>query len=160
MKKKNEVNIEELTAALNNFIQSNKSKTFTRQEIGEKLAELGFNSQVSGIIVPKLFPYEKMGTSRLYGIPKDPVYKGVVEGCYKIARGYKKFPRKASKKAAVKEVKTPITDNFAEAKEINDAIHLLLSKGYKISRPLGLDTKQLLADHPELAQKYMRYANV
>lgn len=153
------VNVEELTKALNSFIQSNKNKTFTRQEIGEKMAELGFNPQVTGIIVPKLFPYEKMGTSRLYGIPKDPIYKGVIEGCYKTARGYKTSSRKAAKKAT-KEMKTPIVDNFAEAKEVNDAIHLLLSKGYKVSRPLGLDTKQLLADHPELAQKYMRYANV
>ena len=47
-----------------------------------------------------------------------------------------------------------------EAKEINDAIRLLLSKGYKISRPLGLDVKALLADHPELESKYMRYANI
>ena len=151
------INVEELTAALNTFIQSNKSKTFTRQEIGEKMGELGFNPQVAGIIIPKLFPYEKMGTSRLYGIPKDPIYKGVIEGCYKTARGYKNSSRKTAKKVAAKEVKTPIVDNFTEAKEVNDAIRLLLSKGYKVSRPLGLDTKQLLKDHPELAKKYMRY---
>jgi hypothetical protein len=60
-------------------------------------------------------------------------------------------------KTTVKDNKTPVVDNFAEAKEINDAIRLLLSKGYKVSRPLGLDTKQLIADHPELIQKYMRY---
>lgn len=154
------VNVEELTKALNGFIQSNKNKTFTRQEIGEKMAELGFNPQVTGIIIPKLFPYEKMGTSRLYGIPKDPIYKGVIEGCYKTARGYKNSSRKAAKKTATKEMKTPIVDNFAEAKEVNDAIRLLLSKGYKVSRPLGLDVKQLLKDHPELESKYMRYANI
>ena len=151
------VNIEELTMALNSFIQSNKSKTFTRQELGEKLAEAGLNPVVSGILIPKVFPFEKMGTSRLYGVPKDPIYKGVVESCYKTARGYRNSSR-AAKKAAAKEKKTPIVvDAFAEAKEVNDAIRLLLSKGYKVSRPLGLDTKQLLADHPELAQKYMRY---
>ena len=154
------VNIEELTAALNNFIQSNKNKTFTRQELGEKLSEVGFNPMVSGIIIPKLFPYEKMGTSRLYGLPNEPVYKGVVEGCYKTARGYKNSSRKVAKKIATKEVKTPVVDNFAEAKEVNDAIRLLLSKGYKVSRPLGLDVKQLLKDHPELESKYMRYANI
>ena len=153
------VNVEELTKALNSFIQSNKNKTFTRQEIGEKMAELGFNPQVTGIIVPKLFPYEKMGTSRLYGIPKDPIYKGVIEGCYKTARGYKTSSRKAAKKAS-KEMKTPIVDNFAEAKEVNDAIHLLLSKGYRVSRPLGLDVKQLLKDHPELSKTYMRYESI
>lgn len=154
------VNVEELTAALNNFIQSNKNKTFTRQELGEKLSEVGFNPMVSGIIIPKLFPYEKMGTSRLYGIPKEPIYMGVIEGCYKTARGYKNSSRKAAKKIATKEVKTPVVDNFAEAKEVNDAIRLLLSKGYKVSRPLGLDVKQLLKDHPELESKYMRYANI
>ena len=154
------VNVEELTAALNGFIQSNKNKTFTRQEIGEKMNELGFNPMVSGIIIPKLFPYEKMGTSRLYGLPKEPVYKGVVEGCYKTARGYKNSSRKAAKKIATKEVKTPVVDNFAEAKEVNDAIRLLLSKGYKVSRPLGLDVKQLLKDHPELSKTYMRYESI
>ena len=154
------VNVEELTAALNGFIQSNKNKTFTRQELGEKLSEVGFNPMVSGIIIPKLFPFEKMGTSRLYGIPKDPIYMGVIEGCYKTARGYKNSSRKAVKKTATKEVKTPVIDNFAEAKEVNDAIRLLLSKGYKVSRPLGLDVKQLLKDHPELESKYMRYANI
>ena len=153
------VNIEELTKALNGFIQSNKSKTFTRQELGEKLSEVGFNPVVTGIIIPKLFPFEKMGTSRLYGLPKEPIYKGVIEGCYKTAREYKTSSRRA-KKVAAKEEKTPVVDAFTEAKEVNDAIRLLLSKGYKISRPLGLDVKQLLADHPELTQKYMRYANV
>ena len=163
MRKK--VNIEELTAALNGFIQNNKSKTFTRQEIGEKMIELGFNDQMTRLLIPKIFPFEKMGTSRLYGIPKSPVYKGIIDGCYKTTRNYSKkyFSKKekttVKEKAAVKE-KSTIVDAFAEAKEVNDAIHLLLSKGYKISRPLGLDVKALLADHPELAQKYMRYANI
>jgi hypothetical protein len=152
---RNKVNVEELTKALNGFIQSNKSKTFTRQELGEKLSEVGFNPVVAGVIIPKLFPFEKMGTSRLYGLPKEPIYKGVIESCYKTVRGYKTSSRKA-KKTSTKEVKTPV-DNFTEAKEISDAIRLLLSKGYKVSRPLGLDTKQLIADHPELIQKYMRY---
>ena len=154
------VNIKELTAALNNFIQSNKSKTFTRQELGEKMSELGFNDQITRLIIPKVFPFEKMGTSRLYGIPKDPIYKGVVEGCYKTARGYKTSSKKA-KKVVAKEEKTPIVvDTFTEAKEVNDAIRLLLSKGYKVSRPLGLDVKALLSDHPELAKKYMRYDSI
>ena len=149
------VNIEELTKALNGFIQQNANKTFTRKELVEKLNDLGFNAQVTGVIIPKVFPFEKLGTSRLYNLPKNPVYKGIIEGCYKTTRGYKKKTNKPSvQKAPVK------VDNFAEAKEVNDAIRLLLSKGYKVSRPLGLDTKQLLADHPELAQKYMRYANI
>ena len=151
------VNIEDLTRALNEFRMSNLSKTFTRQEIGEKLAELGFNPVVRGLLIPKLFPYEKMGNARLYGIPKEPIYKKQVENFYKTARGYKTSSRKAAKKASAKE---SVVDNFAEAKEVNDAIHLLLSKGYKVSRPLGLDVKALLADHPELESKYMRYANI
>jgi hypothetical protein len=161
---KKRINIVELTAALNNFIQNNKSKTFTRQEIGEKMLQLGFNDQMTRLLIPKIFPFEKMGTSRLYGLPKDPIYKGIIDGCYKTTRNYSKkyFSKKekttVKEKVAVKE--KPITDSFAEAKEVNDAIHLLLSKGYKISRPLGLDVKALLADHPELESKYMRYANI
>ena len=155
------VNIKELTAALNNFIQSNKNKTFTRQELGEKMSELGFNDQITRLIIPKVFPFEKLGTCRLYSTPKDPVYMGVIEGCYKTTKKYyeKYFSKKVKdNKSSTQKEKTPITvDKFTEAKEVNDAIRLLLSKGYKVSRPLGLDTKALLADHPEIAQKYMRY---
>jgi len=158
MRKK--VNVEELTKALNNFIQSNKNKTFTRQEIGEKMGELGFNPQITGIIIPKIFPYEKMGVSRLYALPKEPIYKGIVESCYKTARGYKNSSRASKKVVTKKEEKTPVIDNFTEAKEVNDAIRLLLSKGYKVSRPLGLDVKQLLKDHPELSKTYMRYESI
>lgn len=149
------VNIEELSAALNIFIQKNTNKTFTRKELSEKLGELGFNNQVIGVIIPKVFPSEKLGTSKLYNLPKNPVYKGIIEGCYKVTRGY----RRKKENKPVQKISV-IVDNFTEAKEVNDAIRLLLSKGYKVSRPLGLDTKQLLADHPELAQKYMRYANI
>ena len=87
---------------------------------------------------------------------------GVIEGCYKTTRKYseKYFSKVKENKTTVKDNKTPVVDNFAEAKEINDAIRLLLSKGYKVSRPLGLDVKQLLKDHPELESKYMRYANI
>lgn len=160
MKKK--VNIKELSQALNSFIQKNENKTFTRQELGEKMSELGFNDQIIRLIIPKVFPFEKMGTCRLYSLPKDPVYMGIIEGCYKTARKYSKkyFSKVKENKTKVKENKTPVVNNFSEAKEINDAIHLLLSKGYKISRPLGLDVKALLADHPELESKYMRYANI
>lgn len=156
MRKK--VNIEELTRSLNEFRMSNVNKTFTRQEIGEKLVELGFNPAVCGALIPKLLPYEKLGTSRLYSMPKEPIHKSQVENCYKTVRNYKAVSY--HKKSTIENKKTPIVDAFTEAKEVSDAIHLLLSKGYKVSRPLGLDTKQLLADHPELAQKYMRYANI
>ena len=160
MKKK--VNIKELSQALNSFIQKNENKTFTRQELGEKMAELGFNDQIIRLIIPKVFPFEKLGTCRLYSLPKNPVYMGIIEGCYKTARKYsEKYSSKVKEsKSSTKKEKTSVVDNFAEAKEINDAIRLLLSKGYKISRPLGLDVKALLADHPELESKYMRYANI
>jgi hypothetical protein len=158
MRKK--VNIKELSQALNGFIQSNGNKTFTRQELGEKMSELGFNDQITKLIIPKVFPFEKLGTCRLYSIPKEPVYMGIIEGCYKTTRKYseKYLSKVKENKSFTQKEKTPVTvDKFTEAKEINDAIRLLLSKGYKVSRPLGLDTKALLDDHPELAQKYMRY---
>jgi hypothetical protein len=155
------VDVKELSRALNGFIQKNGNKTFTRQELGEKMSELGFNDQIIRLIIPKVFPFEKLGTCRLYSIPKEPVYMGVIEGCYKTARKYSEryFSKVKENKSSTQKEKTPV-DNFTEAKEVNDAIRLLLSKGYKVSRPLGLDTKALLADHPELTQKYMRYANI
>ena len=161
MKKK--VDVKELSRALNGFIQKNENKTFTRQELGEKIAELGFNDQIIRLIIPKVFPFEKLGTCRIYTTPKDPVYMGIIEGCYKTARKYSEryFSKVKENKSSTQKEKTPVTvDKFTEAKEVNDAIRLLLSKGYKILRPLGLDVKALLADHPELESKYMRYANI
>ena len=147
------INVEELTGKFNEFRMNSLSKTFTRQELVDKLLSLGFNKGIVAEMIPKLFPFEKMGTSRLYGISKEPIHKSQIASLYRGAYDRKK---KSSKATAIKKEK-PSIDVFADAKEVNDAIHLLLSKGYKISRPLGLDVKQLLADHPELTQKYMRY---
>jgi len=151
------VNVEELTGKFNEFRMNSLSKTFTRQELVDKLLSLGFNKGIVSEMIPKLFPFEKMGTSRLYGIPKEPIHKSQIASLY---RGVNDRKKKSSKAIAIKKENKPSIDVFVDAKEVNDAIHLLLSKGYKISRPLGLDVKQLLADHPELAQKYMRYANI
>ena len=71
------VNIEELTRKLNEFRMSHLNKTFTRDELVEKFHTLGFNAQVSGLLIPKL-PYEVLGKSRLYSMPKDPIYKNLI----------------------------------------------------------------------------------
>lgn len=151
------INVEELTGKFNEFRMSSLAKTFTRGELLEKLLSIGFNKGIVAEMIPKLFPFEKMGTSRLYGIPKEPIHKSQIASLYRNAYDRKK---KMSSKTTIKKENKPSIDAFEDAKKVNDAIHLLLSKGYKISRPLGLDTKQLLADHPELIQKYMRYDTI
>lgn len=151
------INVEELTGKFNEFRMSSLSKTFTRGELLEKLLSIGFNKGIVAEMIPKLFPFEKMGTSRLYGIPKEPIHKSQIASFYKTVNDRKK---KMSPKTIAKKENKPSIDNFVDAKEVNDAIHLLLSKGYKISRPLGLDVKQLLKDHPELAKIYMRYESI
>ena len=146
-----------MSRKLNTFRETAKklNKSYSGAELNEALTKLGFSKVMASAIAQTCFPFEQMGKSRLYDIPSDPIHKDVLRKLYDKQNNYHK-----KKKSVGTTVKTPIVDNFAEAKEVNDAIQLLLSKGYKISRPLGLDVKQLIADHPELAKKYMRYDSI
>jgi len=152
---KQKIDIFEMSRRLNTFRETAKklNKSYSGAELNEALTKLGFSKVIASAIAQTCFPYEQMGKSRLYDIPNDPIHKDILRKLYDKQNAYHK------KKFGNKPVETPV-DKFSEAKEVNDAIQLLLSKGYKISRPLGLDVKQLLADHPELAKQYMRYDTI
>lgn len=153
---KQKIDIFEMSRRLNTFRETAKklNKSYSGAELNEALTKLGFSKVMASAIAQACFPYEQMGKSRLYDIPNDPIHKDVLRKLYDKQNNYNK------RKSVGTTVKTPIVDKFSEAKEVQDAIQLLLSKGYKISRPLGLDVKQLLADHPELAKQYMRYDTI
>ena len=151
------VNFEEKTRLINEFRMNNSKKTFTYSEMQKKIKEAGItaNSSTFGALL-KYFPSTVVDGRNLYEMPTMPIHISQVKDAWKKQKSYMETYNK--KKHGNKPVTpTPVADKFSEAKEVNDAIQLLLSKGYKISRPLGLDVKQLLVDHPELAQKYMRY---
>lgn len=160
-----QVNIYEMIAKLNNFCESSRKerKSFTGAELNEALMKIGFSKIIASAIAQRCFPYELIGKGRLYEVPREPIHKDVLKGLYDRQVKYQKKRRSSIKKVESKKVEPKVetfSDNFNKTLKIQEAIKLLLSEGYKISRPLGLDVKALLADHPELESKYMRYANV
>lgn len=152
------VNVHELTGKLNQFRMNNENKTFSGDELHKQIVGLGFSNGIAYKITSKCFPFEPVGKGRLYEMPSKSINETLVASLYKSQAKYsEKVYNK--KKEITTQVKTE-ADKFREAKEENDAIKLLLSKGYKIQRPLGLDVKQLLKDHPEMEKIYMRYTTL
>lgn len=158
-----QINIYEMIAKLNNFCESarKEKRSFTGAELNENLMKIGFSRVIASAIAQKCFPFELIGKGRLYDVPKDPIHKDVLRSLYDRQVKYQKKRRSSVKKEEPKKVEpkveTTFSDNFNKTLRIQEAIKLLLAEGYKISRPLGLDVKALLADHPELAKTYMRY---
>lgn len=112
---KSEINFDELVKKINEFRMSNLKKTFTRDELYESLYKLGFNKVLCHYMM-KNFPFEKMGTSKLYGIPKDPIHKSVIISTYNHISSLKK---KSNGKRVAKQ----------SLPDENDAWQLLINKG-------------------------------
>lgn len=142
------VNVMELTEKLNRFRMEHPDKTFTREELKESLLGLGFNSQIEGAITPKFFPYEKIGSSRIYTMPKQPIHKSAIEGVYE------KFRNLSSKSRESRKLKT-VSENSEEA-----ALALLASKGYQIRKCVGFDLERFQKEQPILYKKYLKYETV
>lgn len=161
-----QIDIYKMIAKLNSFCESSRKerKSFTGSELNEALMKIGFSKIIASAIAQKCFPYELIGKGRLYEVPKDPIHKDILRSLYDRQLRYQKKRRSSVKKAEPKKaepkVETTFSDSFNKTVKIQEAIKLLLAEGYKISRPLGLDVKMLLADHPELKSKYMRYESV
>ena len=133
------VNIEEKTRLLNEFRMANVSKTFTRDELITQLKSLGIATQVIGIMIPKFFPSEKLGNSKLYGIPREPIHKSLVTACYKQANDYKR--------------KKPISPVTSE----ESAIATLQAAGYQVRKCIGFDVERFERENPVLYKKYLKY---
>ena len=134
------VNIEELTRKLNEFRMSHQNKTFTRDELVEELHALGFNAQISGLLIPKL-PYEVLGKSRLYSMPKDPIHKNLIGSFYTRCNSY---GRKSKEKIS--------EQNSEEA-----ALALLAKKGYQIRKCVGFDLERFQKENPIIYNRYLKY---
>ena len=145
MKKTNTV---ELTQKLNQFRMENSNKTFTREELKESLLSLGFNSQTEGAIVPKFFPYEKIGTNRIYNMPKEPIHKSAIEAVYESFRRTRNKLRNQKKE----EIHSK---NSEEA-----ALALLSARGYQIRKCIGFDLERFQKEQPILYKKYLKYETV
>lgn len=142
------VNVIELTQRLNEFRMAHPNKSFTREELQEELQKLGFNTQARGAIIPKFFPHEKIGSNKIYSMPKEPIYKSAIEGIYQIFRNSKNKSRQ-SKKIEI------ISENSEEA-----ALALLSARGYQIRKCVGFDLEKFQKEQPVLYRKYLKYETV
>ena len=142
------VNVIELTQKLNEFRMAHPNKSFTREEINEELQKLGFNSQVRGSIIPKFFPYEKIGSNHIYTMPKEPIHKSAVESVYE------KFRKATNKSRESKRIEV-ISENTEEA-----ALALLSARGYQIRKCVGFDLERFQKEQPVLYRKYLKYETV
>ena len=134
-------NLEELTQKLNEFRVKNIGKAFTSSELIEKLSEVGFNKSYAwGIMVN--FPHEKVGTSNLYSITKEPIHINVVKSVFERYRNYRRNQVKSNKK-----------EKFSE----EEALNLLSSKGYQIRKVVGFDLERFQKENPILYKKYLKY---
>jgi hypothetical protein len=80
------VNVEEKTRKLNEFRMSNLNKSFTGLELNDAITQLGFTKTMASKIAQLCFPFEKVGSGRLYGVPKEPIHKSFISGLYVATR--------------------------------------------------------------------------
>lgn len=142
------INTIELTQKLNQFRMDHPNKSFTREELRESLLSLGFNRQIEGAIVPKFFPYEKIGQARIYTMPKEPIHKSAVEAVYESFRRTRNKSRNQKKEEIHSQ-------NSEEA-----ALALLSARGYQIRKCIGFDLERFQKEQPILYRKYLKYETV
>ena len=142
------INTVELTQKLNQFRMAYPNKSFTREELRESLLSIGFNKHVEGAIVPKFFPYEKIGQARIYTMPKEPIHKSAVEAVYESFRRTRNKSRNRKKEEIHSQ-------NSEEA-----ALALLSARGYQIRKCIGFDLERFQKENPVLYKKYLKYETV
>ena len=142
------VNIDQKTQDLNEFRLANKNKSFTYAEIREKLGEILSKNNVVISAAIKAFPYEIIGKSRLYCMPKDPIHWTFVKNAYKEQTNVQKKYNSKVKKESLKE------SNDSEEEK---ALKVLASKGYQIRKCVGFDLERFSKENPDLYKKYLKY---
>lgn len=140
------VNIEELTRKLNEFRMST-NKTFTGQELADALYGLGFN-KVTCWSMNKYFPFEKIGSSKLFSMPKEPIHKSAVAAVYNSSRSSKE--RSMMKKVQAK----------CSALSEQDAISILQKAGYELRKCVGFDLEKFAREQPIMYKRYLKYENI
>lgn len=138
------VNIEEVSKKVNDFRLKNVNKMFTGSELFESLYSLGISKNITSSMM-KLFPYEKIGTTRMYNMPTKPIYIELIRNCYKKKREYEKINRIQSINP------TPI-----QSSEITEeqAIETLQALG-KIK--VIFEIAKFAKEYPILYKKYLKY---
>ena len=76
------LNLIDLTQKINQFRMEHQGKSYTRQELVDEMYKIGLNKVMAPTFIAKFIPSEKIGTSKVYMMPKDPIHKGQVETLY------------------------------------------------------------------------------
>ena len=139
-----QVNIEEKARLLNDFISKTGTKALTYAELKEGLRCVTSTAAIINNLI-KLFPHEKIGRSNMYEMPKQPIYKGLVEKCWNQQR------------AAVREHhRKTVSPEISE----EQAIEKLKSSGFIVRKIIGFDVERFAIEQPELYRKYCKYEYV
>lgn len=137
------VNVEEKTRKLNEFRINSSNKTFTGAELKEALKEIISKNESLVNLFIKLFPFEAIGCSKIYEMPKLPIHINVVAGIYKNYNDSRNAYNNMRKN----------TNELTE----DSALKLLQSKGYQIRRIKGFDLDRFAKENPALYKKYLVY---
>jgi hypothetical protein len=133
----------EMTARLNQFRLSHLGKSFTRQEMENYLGQMGFNSGVIKLLLPKL-PYEMVGQAKLFNMDSNPIHISTIDGCYRKCASY---------------AKKTVAKKHGQCSE-EQAIQTLKNAGYKIQREVGFDMERFKKELLHVYQRYLKYETV
>ena len=139
-----QVNIEEKARLLNDFILKTGTRALTYVELKEGLRCVTSTAAIINNLI-KLFPHEKIGRSNMYEMPKQPIYKGLVEKCWN-------RQRTAVREHYRKTVSLEISEE--------QAIEKLKNSGFVIRKIIGFDIENFAREQPELYRKYCKYEYV
>ena len=134
-----------LTQSFNKFRMEHQSKTYTREELLNELNKLGMNSAIAAMFIAKYIPSEKVGKSKLYSMPNEPVHKSQIVGIYDTYNSGRRSLNLEKKESAKQ-----LTDE-------ESAMKLLQEKGYQIRRVVGFNLEKFKAENPVLYKKYLKY---
>ena len=142
------INIDEKTRQLNEFRMANIHKSFSGKELQDYLYSLGISRTIASALMSKCFPYEKMGSTRIYEVPREPIHKSMLNGLYENFRN-KRNKYNSSKKSV------QYSQDSEEA-----ALALLSARGYQIQKCVGFDLERFQKEQPILYKKYLKYETV
>ena len=142
------LNLIDLTQKINQFRMEHQSKTYSRQELIDEMYKIGLNKVMAPTFIAKFIPSEKIGTSKVYIMPKDPIHKGQIETLYKHYNELNKARAKSSIKG---------DDNISSMSSEEAMIKYLKARGYQIRKPVGFDLQKFSEMNPELYRKFIKY---
>ena len=134
-----------LTQSFNKFRMEHQSRTYTREELMSELQKIGMNQAIATMFMSKYIPSERVGKSKLYSMPADPIHKSQIVGIYDAYNNGRRALRLDEKKS-----NKQLTDEEA-------AMRLLQERGYQVRKVVGFNLEKFKAENPVLYKKYLKY---